>query len=780
MIRRVLLLSAALSISIFGAFNVANAATLNVTTFQDENGENLTRCSLREAIKASETKLAYGGCNAGQQYYTDTIQLAAGTYTLTNGELVIAGDMQIIGGTAIDFLSVDPITGVSPKRIPIATTIVAAGGSRIFNTSISHDQINLSDIILSGGTTTDFGGSIRAGGVVFLNNVQINGATARNQGGAIYLEGAQSTLTAVSTSFTGNNAPSGAVLSMSCFDNLTPTTRTVTLAQGSVTGNGSTGTSSILDFCGAVTSKITNSTISQNTAQNSDSTGLAPAIIRIVGDINTRLGRNSTIGLTSNTLVENNAGVVLAYGTTAGLTLTNNILDFNNSGLDCKYIGPNDPTTSQPPLGTSASYNLFSGTIANSKCQLYPATTSGDTNVYSGSTVLSDILSPLGLYGGSDLLGYLPKITSSTIIHKGASIQNCGNTDQRGLLRGSGIQRTANVSQVINCDIGALELSILTANDDQNGLNVSYDVIVNTTTDTTGLTDSQIKTLNERNTAYLNAYKSSYRYREVVMDVVVNDNTQEVVSGNRSNLDLLTDSTKYTITGIDNGNIHCEWNSVMKQMLVSRSDGTTTPGGDKDSCTYTIKDLSTGGATTTAKLEFKVSNIAPIARNDSLILPFGAKSIPLNLLANDSDDGDGPVGSKNYPVGKTPFFVDKRLVNGVTVSVPINIRFVTKPTQGHIVAQYEQPCPDNNVNTAQTTCYGGTITYVNDNLFSPFNDSFTYQVLDSDLTASNTATVIVTNTATTTDREKAGGGSLGLGALFGLLSLVFIRRRMVN
>ena len=69
---------------------------------------------------------------------------------------------------------------------------------------------------------------------------------------------------------------------------------------------------------------------------------------------------------------------------------------------------------------------------------------------------------------------------------------------------------------------------------------------------------------------------------------------------------------------------------------------------------------------------------------------------------------------------------------------------------------------------------------MNDNLFSPFNDSFTYQVLDSDLTASNTATVIVTNTATTTDKEKAGGGSFGLGALLGLVSLVLIRRRMVN
>ncbi|HEY4714666.1 MAG TPA: choice-of-anchor Q domain-containing protein, partial [Aquirhabdus sp.] len=377
---------------------------------------------------------------------------------------------------------------------------------------------------------------------------------------------------------------------------------------------------------------------------------------------------------------------------------------------------------------------------------------------------------------------YLPKITNSTIINKGASTLNCGSTDQRGLGRSTGVKLTTNASEVIQCDIGAMELSTLTANDDQNGLNVSYETVVNVVTNTTGLTDSQAQTLKDNNAAYLRAYKSSYRYRQVVMDLVVNDNTQEAVSGNTSTLNLLTDSTKYTITGSDSpdGSIHCEWNPQMKQLLASRKDGTTTPGGEINSCTYTITDLTTGAAPKTAKIEFTISNIAPIAKNDALTLPFGAKSIPLNLLANDSDNGDGPVGSTNYPAGKTPFYEDKRFVNGVTVSIPANIRFITKPTQGHIVAQYEQPCPDNNVNTAQTTCYGGTITYVNDNLFSPFNDSFTYQVLDSDLTPSNTATVTVTNTATTTDKERAGGGSFGLGALLSLVSLVFIRRRLIN
>lgn len=786
MIRRVLLLSASLCVSLFGAVNVVQATTIAVTTFQDEDGENSSGCSLREAIKASGTKLAYGGCKAGQQYYTDTIQLQAGQYGLSRGELIVSGDMVILGDTAYDQFAVDSVTGAAPKRLPIATTI-AAGGSRIFNSAVSHSLINLANIILKGGTATDFGGSIRAGGGVVLSRVQIDGAKADKQGGAIYLEGSQATLSAVASSFTGNNAPSGAVLSMSCLDNLNPTARTITLSQVSVTGNGSSGTSSILDFCGEVTASINTSTIAQNSAQNidldSDLTQLVPAIVRMVGKVNSRLGRNSSLGLISNTLVENN-GIVLTYASTLGLGLTNNILAYNTSTVDCRYTGPNDPLTSQPPKGNTAFYNLFSGTAASNKCELYPEDGGTDTNIYSGTAganQLSDVLNPIGFYAGFDLLGYLPTITS-IVINKGESISNCGGVDQRGLIRNSGVALTGSVSQVIQCDIGALELSILTANDNLGGINASYDTVINTTVDTTGLTDIQAKSITEENAKYLAAYKSSYRYRQVVMDVLANDFAQEVASSNTSMMNVLSDETKYTITasGSADGSVHCEWNPVMKQLLASRKDGSITPSGEGDECKYKITPLS-GGDPVEARVTFRIGNIAPIAKNDPLTLPFGAKSIPLNILANDSDDGDGPVGGVNYPAGKTPFYEDSRLVNGVAVKIPANIRFITKPTQGHIVAQYEQPCPNNNnPNVAETTCYGGTLTYVNDNLFSPFNDSFTYQVLDSDQTASNTATVTVTNTATTTDREKSGGGSFGLGALLGLVSLMFIRRRMVN
>ncbi len=790
MIRRISLYAMPLVFSVFASLNFAHATTITVTTFDDVSG-NSGVCSLRDAIKASATKTVVGGCAAGQQYYTDTIQLAAGTYTLTQGELVVNGDMNIQGDAASDPFSVDPLTGVEPARLPIATKIVAANGSRIFNTSVSLSPINLSNIILSGGTAngttgdSGFGGAILAGGTVYLNRVQINNATAALQGGAIFIEGALSNLTATAVSFTGNNAPQGAVLGMSCFDNLIPTVRTFTLSQLSVTNNGSANTSTILDFCGQVTTSITASTIAQNTTSSGSGSAIS-----MVGNINTRLGRSSTLALVSNTITENHTPVALLYGISAGLSLTNNILAFNDAA-DCQYQGANDPNTGLPPLGTAAGVNLFAstsnpGTASTSKCSLHPTSTT-DTNIYADSSKhLSDYVSPLGLYGSSDLAGYLP-ISGGPLVHKGAVVSSCGANDQRGVTRGSGIQNTNSQLLTIYCDIGALELSILTANYDTGGANVSYTTVVNSVVNTTGTTAAQAAQLIAQNKAYLDAYKSSYRYREVVMAVTSNDNAQEnLTSSNTSAIDLLTDSTKYTITGSDSGNIHCEWNPVMKQLLASRNDGTVTPGGTIDSCKYTITENANSSNFSTGTASFTVNSIAPTANNFTVTLPFGTASIPLDILSHANDDGNGPIGSTNYPtvningnvVAKPAFYSDNRLVNGVVTNIPANIIITTKPTQGHIVAQYEEPCANNNVNRTQYTCYGGTITYVNDNLYSPFNDSFTYQVLNYDLSPSNSATVTITNTATTTDQTKAGGGSVGLGALLSLVALVVLRRRL--
>ena len=69
----------------------AGAATINVDTTADEYNANPT-CSLREAVQASNTEAAFGGCPAGVD--NDQIVLPAGTYTVGGA----AGDDANVSG----------------------------------------------------------------------------------------------------------------------------------------------------------------------------------------------------------------------------------------------------------------------------------------------------------------------------------------------------------------------------------------------------------------------------------------------------------------------------------------------------------------------------------------------------------------------------------------------------------------------------------------------------------------------------------------------------------
>src|SRR4051794_8452232 len=76
------------------------AAGIGVNTTVDEFGTG-ANCSLREAIQAANTDAAFGGCSAGSG--TDTINVPAGTYTLTipnggstNEDANATGDLDVL------------------------------------------------------------------------------------------------------------------------------------------------------------------------------------------------------------------------------------------------------------------------------------------------------------------------------------------------------------------------------------------------------------------------------------------------------------------------------------------------------------------------------------------------------------------------------------------------------------------------------------------------------------------------------------------------------------
>jgi CSLREA domain-containing protein len=70
---------------------------VSVNTTNDENGENLANCSLREAVHAINTHNPFGGCAAGEIYGTNIISLANATYVLSKGELTISHEVTING-----------------------------------------------------------------------------------------------------------------------------------------------------------------------------------------------------------------------------------------------------------------------------------------------------------------------------------------------------------------------------------------------------------------------------------------------------------------------------------------------------------------------------------------------------------------------------------------------------------------------------------------------------------------------------------------------------------
>lgn len=161
-------------------------------------------CTLREALYASNYRIAVGACEAGDA--SDTIKLQEGkVYTLTEGELPIGNGEQIkftedtsqdppvITGATIEpqtnqvkfDLILDAFEEPEGKTLPVIT---AAGNSRLIHVydggAMSLTNLELTD----GNAGTDNGGLIYAmGPVIVAANVSMNQGVATN-GGAMYLE----------------------------------------------------------------------------------------------------------------------------------------------------------------------------------------------------------------------------------------------------------------------------------------------------------------------------------------------------------------------------------------------------------------------------------------------------------------------------------------------------------------------------------------------------------------------------------------------------------------
>lgn len=780
---------------------------INVTTFEDEDGDNLNACSLREALKTAEIRKSYGGCEVADILSTTqkVIQLKAGIYRL-NTELTPKVDVSIWGESPVDWQKKSVLTNDYPAQTDLKTTIEVKNNSRIFNTTVGNKNLALSNIILKNGKTTDRGGAIYAGANITLQNTKILNSQAELGGGAVFLAGPSASLSITNSLIQGNQSPIGSVLAMSCFNDNVYSKREISITGSSLIGNGSSNSKSMLDFCGEPNVTLATNTIAQNNADTVDGnlikfTGNAIAGVAATNP-SSILSSSSSLGLLSNTIVENTVNTTLLYDKLGTKLLSFNVLAYNNGSYACRYLLGD--AAKEEKVGFNVVYNTLS-LKGDNKCDVpEQSLKENKTNIdVSAINDIKTLLSPLK--SASEYTAFLPlyypknNSTETDLVNIGAT--GCSSTDQRNIARITDGTLYYDPNAQNSCDIGSVELMKLTAGDLVDlsngsllglvaGYQQEYDFFKNLVEKPNNpdfLTYYKLRLQEYKN--LLENTKANLKYRGIYVDLkkykLPLPQEVELADGNHQLNFFSPENYKVTVETLgigqinDNGetvkpdpNLRCEWNEGLGQILVYRTDDVITQAGDKAFCKYTIQSKGDESVKSSGLIQAAFVNIAPLAKDTSVTLKYRQhEKATLNLLSFANDDGDtgeGGKGPESNP-NKPSFWKNE-------YGVELPIRLTNVPTRDlTITADRQGACPEPD---QKEICYGGNIYVQEVNTFNPFNFSFNYQVYDADGTASNAAIVSVISTATTTDdtRPAGGGGSTGIFSIFGLLTLVAYRR----
>jgi len=211
-----------------GSFEFSNNCTSNIIV--DVDGI----CTLADAITAANTNAPSGGCPAGCD--NDTI-------TLETDVLLDAALPEITSPITIEGQG-HTIDGNNDPTVGSVLTVIPGGGN-----------LTLNETIITGGNAS-LGGGIFTQGILMLNKSTVNNNSA-NLGGGIYSWGGKTTL--IDSTISGNSADSdgGGLFNFAG--------SRLTLIQSTVSGNTAAGNGGgLLNVAGNVT--LDNSTISDNTA----------------------------------------------------------------------------------------------------------------------------------------------------------------------------------------------------------------------------------------------------------------------------------------------------------------------------------------------------------------------------------------------------------------------------------------------------------------------------------------------------------------------------------
>lgn len=796
-------------ISAMPLFADTTTGRIDVTTFDDEDGDNTNACSLREAIKTAELRKSYGGCTVIDTRETTqkSIQLKAGVYTL-NKELVPNANIAIFGADPVDWQKKSVLTNDYPAQLDLPTRINAQGKSRIFNTTTYKQPLTLNNLILENGVTTGQGGAIYAGADIALQNSQILSSQATN-GGAIYLASPNITLSVNHSLLKGNNATQGSVLSMGCFSDTVYAPRTITLTSNSIVNNGNTASTSTFEFCGKPSATLSVNTIAKNIANSTSG-----SIIKFTGDTNNPantssiLSSSSSLVLLNNTIVENNANSTFLYDKLGAKKLSFNVLAYNTGSYACKYLL--GAAAEQKSVGLTLDFNALDWTSATAKCDVpKESLPDGQTNINISGQSFSSVLSPqtVSVYTGWLPIYYPKEILDTKQVDlvnvDKDSKGNCATIDQRGLNRLTDSTSYYQPESRNSCDIGSVELMKLTSGDLEDVSNISLTTLINTYQQNYDLFDNYIKdpkTPSNFITYYkvrlaefknlIDITKANLKYRAIYLDLKnydlplpTEDANHVLKFFNTTDYRIATEplgigslDDKYDAQQVkdlsDQDKVFCEWDNALQQIVFYRKDDTVTQAGTYAYCKYTIttadNKLSSSGL-----IKARFNNIEPISGDGTITFKYLAnETIPLNLLKYANDDGDGPVNTLLKP--KSQFWVNEK---GVELPIYLPSKTSKDGIFKVVKADKEGPCPKDD---KDKICYGGNIYIQANNVFNVFNDSLSYNVYDADGKISSKAgTINLISTATTTDDSRSGGGgggSLGILSLASLLGLAVYRR----
>ncbi|MBV9707476.1 MAG: helix-turn-helix domain-containing protein [Chloroflexi bacterium] len=384
-----------------------------------------------------------------------------GTIMLKSRDLTIGKPLQIHGPGA-NVLAIS--SGASGHIIQVSNhTPVSISGmafkdsKNLPSTFITNaGTLSLTNCIISGNSTTDFGGGISNFGILSLTNSTVSDNTASGNGGGIYTN--TGALSLINSTVMGNMASNhsnthsqgGGIYSL---------TTKVTLINSTIEGNSSTDDGGGIFSSGTLS--ITNSTVSGNTSSGNGG-GIASYSYRGLAQAQGMLTlTNSTISGNTASGSTSHGGGIFNFGGQANITFST---IYNNTAVDdggLSIVNGPQPLSSHVQVRDS----IIAGNHAHSSADIAGSLTSGGYNLFqdvSGATFAANtqhsndvLVGPHGNLGiAAQLAGNLPQtlalLLGSPAIER-IPLDACHidgiTTDERGVKRPQGYA----------CDIGAYE-----------------------------------------------------------------------------------------------------------------------------------------------------------------------------------------------------------------------------------------------------------------------------------------------------------------------------------